>query len=105
MNEETLSKLFEYNRQLHKELSGLESAVNAHLESSVVRVEGYDKDISSVKADIEILKTKVDVIQKFIENHNGKKQGVEELKSLFLYIIGAIATILGIVSFYLSVRK
>ena len=105
MNEDTLTKLFEYNRQTAKDLSLVESSLNAHLESSVVRVEGYDKDISSVKDSIIDLKKRVDQIESFILDFKGQKAGEEKLKSLLKNILGVILTLVGILLSWLAIKK
>jgi tetrahydromethanopterin S-methyltransferase subunit G len=105
LNEDTLTKLFEYNRQTAKDLSLIESALNAHLESSVVRVEGYDKDIYSVKESIVDLKKRVDQIESFILDFKGQKAGEEKLKSLLKNVLGIILTLVGILLSWLAIRK
>lgn len=105
MNEETLTKLFEYNRQTAKDLSLVESSLNAHLESSVVRVEGYDKDISSIKDSIIDLKKRIDQIESFILDFKGQKAGEEKLKSLLKNILGVILTLVGILLSWLAIKK
>jgi hypothetical protein len=105
LNEDTLTKLFEYNRQTAKDLSLVESSLNAHLESSVVRVEGYDKDISSVKDSIIDLKKRVDQIESFILDFKGQKAGEEKLKSLLKNILGVILTLVGILLSWLAIKK
>lgn len=105
MNEDTTTKLFEYIRQTAKDVSVISSDLNAHLESSVVRVEGYDKDFSSVKADIVDLKKRVDQIESFILDFKGQKAGEEKLKSLLKNVLGIILTLVGILLSWLAIKK
>lgn len=104
MNEDSL-RIFDLLRTMQKELSDCEGSLKSHLESSIVRVDGYDKDINSIKTRLQKVEESLKEIQVFVVDYNGQKKGIEQLKSLFTYIIGAIATILGIIGFYLSVKK
>jgi Cu/Ag efflux pump CusA len=86
-------------------LSTCESALNAHLETSIIRVEGYDKDIASVKADIKYLKERVELIESFVTDYKGQKKGEDSLKSLLKNVLGVLLTIIGIIISWVAVRK
>jgi predicted nucleic acid-binding Zn-ribbon protein len=105
MNDDTLAKLFEYSRQINKDLAACQSDLNAHLETSIIRVEGYDKDISSVKADIKSLKERIEAIDSFITDYKGQKKGEDSLKSILKNALGVVLTLVGILISWLAIRK
>lgn len=95
--QELLGKLKDQNDKIQKELTQVESKLEIHLETSIYRVEGYDKFNESVKLSMQELRKDVDFCLTYIKDQESKKKGVEESKKKVSDFANVIKWIVGFI--------
>lgn len=92
-----LDKVFDLISEQQKILNDCSGELKSHLDSSVVRVAGYDKDITNVQATMDDLQCRVKRLEKYIDDLDSKKNGLESLATALKWILG---TIIGLITLY-----
>jgi prefoldin subunit 5 len=95
--QDLLNKLKDQNDSIQKELSKIDSKLEIHLETSVFRVEGYDKFNEYVKATMQELDNRIKILEKYISDIESKKKGVEESKKAVTDVASVIKWVIGLV--------
>lgn len=110
--QELLGKLKDQHDKIQKELTQIESKLEIHLETSVYRVEGYDKFNENVKASMQEIRKDVDFCLTYIKDQESKKKGVEESKkkvsdfaNVIKWIFGFIITLFALKPIVESLTK
>lgn len=95
--QDLLNKLKDQNDSIQKELSKIDSKLEIHLETSIYRVEGYDKFNEYVKATMQDLDARIKILEKYISDVESKKKGVEESKKAVTDIASVIKWVIGFI--------
>ena len=77
---EKLNENFHDYQQLQKEFWEIQGKINIHLETSIVRVAGYDKDILCIQSTMEKMRNDLNYCLDYIKALEDKKEGIKEGK-------------------------
>jgi tetrahydromethanopterin S-methyltransferase subunit G len=95
-----LDKVFDLISEQQKILHDCQGELKVHLDTSILRVAGYDKDIVSVQNSMDNLDVRVEKLEKYIADLESKKKGVESLGTLLKWIVGLIVGGITIYTFW-----
>ena len=95
-----LDKVFDLLSEQQKIIHDCQGELKTHLDTSVLRVAGYDKDITNVQASMDDLMARVKKLEKYIDDLESKKKGVESLGTFLKWFVGTIVGIIAIYTFW-----
>lgn len=103
MTPEELDRLYDSLRRLeshwettHKEIMACRNDLNIHLETSIIRVKGYDEFDQVVKSTMKSLDERIKILEDYVKDAKSKKEGIQEGKKTVGEIASTIRWLLAV---------
>ena len=90
MTEETHEKIFDLLRGLQKEVSSIEMVVKSHVDSSDVRIQGWEGIFSELRSRLQNLETSVKVLSDYKKTCENKTIVIKQIRALIAWIAGIL---------------